>query len=478
MDTVTTATTGSSTFTTTAPNPSTSPTTELTVSDGSVDNATNDQTTIIAAVLGTCLGLLILCIVVFFIVNKRRQQAREAAPTELTTRTVTDTNDAESEISTPAKSTIAPALETEYHSAVPAANLFKALDSTSSDASASRKYHPPPRVVAGVEPDSSASKPTVIRVKSKRKSKRTSDASLATNGSLVRTSARPTAAEVLHIPIGDVVFGKQLGAGAFGVVYKGSWHGKNVAIKQVKASNIVIGNAAIAEFEAEISKMASTTFHENLVQLHGVTTLENGDMAAVVEFCANGSLAHALYGAKARTNWTNEKLFAIAHGAACGVAFLHRLSLIHRDIAARNVLLTKHDEAKVADFGMSRLLSEGASAEQQTATDVGPLKWMAPEQMQRRVYSGASDVFAFGVLLFEIFKREPPWNGISTLMAVSCVVNGERMDVSSPIIPQSMATLMRQCWEADPSARPSMERVQGVLQDNAPNSENASQSDE
>jgi serine/threonine protein kinase len=104
---------------------------------------------------------------------------------------------------------------------------------------------------------------------------------------------------------------------------------------------------------------------------------------------------------------------------------LHRQGVIHRDIAARNVLLAgKRDLiAKVADFGMSRLLSESVYDEQTTLNAVGPLKWMAPEQMERRAYSRASDVFAFGVLLYEIFQREVPWQGVSNIMtATKCAM--------------------------------------------------------
>jgi serine/threonine protein kinase len=185
----------------------------------------------------------------------------------------------------------------------------------------------------------------------------------------------------------DVQLSKKLGKGAFGIVYKGKWHGKAVAVKQVK-TGVIGGDKAVAEFEAEVSTMANIPFHENLVQLHGVTLLENGDLAAVVEFCANGALVSELYGDKARADWTVDALLRIAHGAACGVAHLHRVDFVHRDIAARNVLLTKHDAPKVADFGMARLVDD-ETYEQQTVNPVGPLKWMAPEQMERRAYSKA-----------------------------------------------------------------------------------------
>jgi serine/threonine protein kinase len=268
---------------------------------------------------------------------------------------------------------------------------------------------------------------------------------------------------VLHIAVDDIELGKKLGEGAFGVVYKGKWHGKNVAVKQVKAG-VIGGKKATAEFEAEVGNMAAITYHENLVQLHGVTTLENGDLAAVVEFCANGALVGALYGKKARADWSADQLMRIAHGAACGVAHLHRLSVVHRDIAARNVLLAKDDTPKVADFGMARLVSDDVY-EQQTTNPIGPLKWMAPEQIESRLYSKASDVFAFGVLLFEIFKREAPWSGVYNLDVAFKIRTGERMDVSSRKIPSEIATLMKECWAHATKERPSMEKVQTVLHD-------------
>jgi serine/threonine protein kinase len=111
------------------------------------------------------------------------------------------------------------------------------------------------------------------------------------SGSTIRSN------EPWRIKARDVTLGKELGAGAFGVVWKGKWHDNNVAIKQIKLDNIG-GNAAhakaMAEFANEIGRMASMQPHENLVLFYGVITLENGDMAAVVEYCAHGSCLDAL----------------------------------------------------------------------------------------------------------------------------------------------------------------------------------------
>jgi hypothetical protein len=278
-----------------------------------------------------------------------------------------------------------------------------------------------------------------------------------------------------RVNIGDIEMQKPIGEGAFGVVWKGKWHGKYVAVKQVKAATA--GGVDQRElFEAEIGRMASLPYHENLVQLHGATTLENGDIAAVVEFCPGGALVDVLYGSAKRDDWTEDALLRIAHGAACGLAHLHRLGVVHRDIAARNVLLGKHDIAKVSDFGMAREMGEEAY-EAYTEAKVGPLKWMAPEQLEKQKYSSASDMFAFGVLLFEIFAQEVPWKGIAGTAAVISVVSGKRMKFPRSA-PADVSLLAEQCWRATASLRPTAESAQATLAELLDNSYNYSNSEE
>lgn len=422
----------------------------------------DDTTTIVVAVCASVGGVLLISLIVACAV-KRSRKSKANAPTEMTT-----TRDTENEVEPE------PKRESHYHSAAPLAANVRSLaaqtESSLSEDDQQSAYDGPPASAAADLPQEQSPKPPARKV-SKQKNKRSTQ---APTESLEPKSLRTRATDVVQIPIEEIEIGKELGAGSFGVVFKGTWGCKAVAIKQVNTSSVVSDKKAIAiaDFEAEVSQMASTGYHENLVQLYGVTTLESGDLAAVVEFCGKGDLMDALYGKKVR-EWTVSEQFSVAHGAACGVTHLHRQGVIHRDIAARNVLLAgKRDLiAKLADFGMSRLLTESVYDEQQTVNAVGPLRWMAPEQMERRAYSRASDVFAFGVLLFEIFKRELPWQGVPNFIAAAKIMNGERMDVSSHDIPRQVAALMLECWAGEPDKRPSMKHVQRVLQDSAPSSD-------
>jgi serine/threonine protein kinase len=133
------------------------------------------------------------------------------------------------------------------------------------------------------------------------------------------------------------------------------------------------------------------------------------------------------------------------------------------NFAARNVLLSgaTNDElvAKVCDFGMARSVeSAHTGAEQQTRSALGPIKWMAPEQLERLSYSKMSDVFALGVLLFEIFARSAPWAGVAAVNVMVAVVRGERMEVPAAV-PRGVRDIVAACWRQTPGERPKSSAV-------------------
>ena len=278
---------------------------------------------------------------------------------------------------------------------------------------------------------------------------------------------RKTVSGAWLIDKAQIELGKELGAGAFGVVYAAKWKGSKVAVKQIKQSALeeggAKGDAARNEFAAELELMAQMQPHANVLMYLGITELANGDLAVVIEYCSKGSLLNALYGDKPRHLSSSQQL-RIAHGAACGLSHLHDQGIVHRDIAARNVLLHTNDLIpKLADFGMARQIDE-ERYDQETLATVGPVRWMAPEQLTGQKYSKRSDVYAFGMLLFEIWAKDKPWPDKTNIAAMSAVLQGESLSPPAAA-PELVQQLMRQCWAAKSTARPDTESIRKRLGD-------------
>ena len=152
--------------------------------------------------------------------------------------------------------------------------------------------------------------------------------------------------------------------------------------------------------------------------------------------------------------------FRIARDAAAGLAFMHHEGIVHRDIAARNILLGETYQAYIADLGMSRLFENPSDSEagQQTKSTVGPVRWMAPEALMERRYSTATDAYSFGILLWEISSDgKLPYGDMSTVAeAATAVLRQNARPAVLPSTPLEFSQLMTQLWRKDPSERPSM----------------------
>lgn len=261
----------------------------------------------------------------------------------------------------------------------------------------------------------------------------------------------------------DVQLCEQLGEGAFGVVYRGIWQHDVVAVKMLKVAPLGSGDSArlpakraklIGDFCAEIRRMAAIPAHENVLLLYGQTTFARQPdvVAAIVEYCEGGSLASLVYNPQCALPLADQ--LSIAAKAASGVLHLHRNSIVHRDIAARNVLLKSKRApygVKVADFGLSRQIDPNAS--EQRSSSPQPLEWMAPESFGG-IYSKFSDSYMFGMLLYEIFERKRPWGDADRgIDGIRALVVGERERPPVRAAPPDVAQLMQQCWHATPHAR-------------------------
>ncbi|PRP84098.1 hypothetical protein PROFUN_04089 [Planoprotostelium fungivorum] len=250
---------------------------------------------------------------------------------------------------------------------------------------------------------------------------------------------------------------KMIGSGAFGVVYRAKWRDTSVAVKQIKSEFVT--NKQLEEFLREVTILQGLKSHPNIVMFIGMT-FPPEPLSLVTEFCAGGSLLEYL-----RVNECElEDKMKFMEEIALGMQHLHKEKIIHRDLATRNILLNRHCEAKVADFGLSRE-QENTDEAGQTHSFVGPVKWMSPEAIRDRKYSTKSDVFSYGVVMWEILEATEPWAGESAMsVAIRVTTNRERLTTPTEC-PPSLADIMTACWLEEPNDRPDFAQIGNRLKE-------------
>jgi len=256
----------------------------------------------------------------------------------------------------------------------------------------------------------------------------------------------------------------KIGEGSFGYVVKAIYENMEVALKRFKIPWTEWSEKEKKDFQIEIGEGLKLR-HENIVRYYGWT---EDPVSVIMELCPHGSLKDYFNWADEEgENISNTKLLNWAIGAAKGINFLHSKNLVHRDIAARNLLLSKHFEIRVSDFGMSRIVSTSEKELGKTKTSVGPLKWMPPESLRDQEYSKKTDTYAFGITLWEIFSQgEEPYAGKSPVEAAFFALSSEKNRPSMASIPFTyVIPIMNSCWKYSADARPHMKDVRKSLSD-------------
>jgi hypothetical protein len=257
---------------------------------------------------------------------------------------------------------------------------------------------------------------------------------------------------MMSIDSADIKLEKEVGRGAFGIVYKGTWKKVDVAVK--KASNMT--QEQLESFiEEAVFMIKNVPHHPNIVQFFGAAI--DPVPIIVMEWLPNGALDSLLD--DAAVSISTGQMVQWMLDIARGMSHLHSLGVVHRDIAARNILLDKEMNPKVSDFGMSRKLSD--SNEGQTNSTVGPIRWMAPEAIGNLKYSSKSDVWSFGCLCAEILTRRQPHPETDDIIALAVAI---RDTGRTPLLPSSCPEWLRELieihiWNYDPNKRPEMSKI-------------------
>ncbi|XP_061767634.1 mitogen-activated protein kinase kinase kinase 21 isoform X2 [Nerophis ophidion] len=259
----------------------------------------------------------------------------------------------------------------------------------------------------------------------------------------------------VQIPFSELVLEEIIGVGGFGKVYRGTWKEQEVAVKAARQDpdEDIMATAASVKQEAKLFSMLQ---HPNIIKLEGVC-LEEPNLCLVMEYARGGTLNRVLTGRRIPphilVNWAVQ--------IARGMHYLHEeavVRLIHRDLKSSNILLLEHIEnddigrktLKITDFGLAR---EWHKTTKMSAA--GTYSWMAPEVIKSSLFSKGSDVWGYGVLLWELLTGEVPYRGIDGLaVAYGVAVNKLTLPIPSTC-PQPFAKLMEECWDQDPHVRPS-----------------------
>uniref|UniRef100_A0A3Q1GD97 receptor protein-tyrosine kinase n=1 Tax=Acanthochromis polyacanthus TaxID=80966 RepID=A0A3Q1GD97_9TELE len=254
---------------------------------------------------------------------------------------------------------------------------------------------------------------------------------------------------------------KVIGVGEFGEVFRGVMKtpGKGevpVAIKTLKPG---YSEKQRQDFLSEASIMGQFS-HPNIIRLEGVVTKFKPAMI-VTEYMENGALDTYL---KDRDGEIPQyQLVGMLRGIAAGMKYLSDMNYVHRDLAARNVLVNSNLECKVSDFGLSRILENDAEGTYTTRGGKIPIRWTAPEAIEYRKFTSASDVWSFGIVMWEVmaYGERPYWD-MSNHEVMKAI--NEAFRLPAPMdCPSAIYQLMLQCWQHDRSKRPRFSDIVNIL---------------
>jgi len=234
----------------------------------------------------------------------------------------------------------------------------------------------------------------------------------------------------------------ELGKGAFGLVSKGilkesaAVPGYLVAVKSLLPTSASSDRKELLEESAVMAQFA----HPNVTQLIGVCTVGK-QLLVVLEYCENGSLKYYLE-KHPEIDEATRLLFAL--DCCNGLAHVHQKGFVHRDVAARNALISSERRAKIADFGLSRETDDNSAYYKSKGGQL-PVRWTAPEALEDRKFGEKSDVWGFGVLVHEIYTQAAlPYKGLNNQRVWIDVLAGYRIPCA-PGCPDKVYQLMTRC---------------------------------
>ncbi|WNE41207.1 MAG: Serine/threonine-protein kinase PknD [Mycoplasmataceae bacterium] len=244
---------------------------------------------------------------------------------------------------------------------------------------------------------------------------------------------------------------KLLGKGAFGEVYRGNWHGQTVAIKKIPANNL-------KDIDKEIKALKQLN-HENIIRYHEERA-KNNFVYLIMEYAEQGSLDKWIEKNKNNPHeW--QANYKFIGQITEGLKHLHENKMLHRDLKSHNILITKDNIIKLADFGLVKFLESSISSKQFKGTP----RWMAPEVLKSEKHSYQSDIYSLGMVMWEIVaKKTVPFQQFLEIWPIIINVGGGNLQETIPDeTPQELREIIELCWRTEPSERISLIDIENEL---------------
>ncbi|XP_015088826.1 serine/threonine-protein kinase CTR1-like isoform X1 [Solanum pennellii] len=264
--------------------------------------------------------------------------------------------------------------------------------------------------------------------------------------------------EDLDIPWNDLVLKERIGAGSFGTVHRADWNGSDVAVKILMEQDFHAER--YKEFLQEVAIMKRLR-HPNIVLFMGAVT-EPPNLSIVTEYLSRGSLYRLLHKPGAREVLDERRRLCMAYDVAKGMNYLHKRKppVVHRDLKSPNLLVDKKYTVKVCDFGLSRLKANTFLSSKSAA---GTPEWMAPEVLRDEPSNEKSDIYSFGVILWELATLQQPWSNLNPPQVVAAVgFKGMRLEIPRDLN-HPVTTIIEACWVNEPWKRPSFSTIMDML---------------
>ncbi|XP_071698882.1 uncharacterized protein [Rutidosis leptorrhynchoides] len=280
----------------------------------------------------------------------------------------------------------------------------------------------------------------------------------STNSSAVNKVDMDTDSLDYEILWEDLTIGEQIGQGSCGTVYHALWYGSDVAVKVFSRQEY--SDDVILSFRQEVSLMKRLR-HPNILLFMGAVTSPQR-LCIVTEFLPRGSLFRLLQRNTTKLDW--RRRIHMAMDIARGMNYLHHCHppIIHRDLKSSNLLVDKNWNVKVGDFGLSRIKHETYLT---TKTGKGTPQWMAPEVLRNEQADEKSDIYSFGVVLWELTTEKIPWDSLNSMQVIGAVgFMNQRLDIPKDVDPQ-WASLIESCWCSEPQSRPTFQEILETLKD-------------